>query len=436
MRELLLYMSLPVIVVMILRNPFVGLLLYTGISVLRPEMFFWGGQQGAMMHKVFFITMFLSYLFNKEKGILDCLKTKEIVLIGCVALSVLVSVQLSEFPLNQRAYYYVIELFKLLLYGAIAMALLTTDARVFVFEKVYLALFTFLALWGIDQHFRGNERLEEMGDFDSNGLAAVFVMALPLGLNLAVHGENKRMKSAGVAASIVIVFGIVFTQSRGGFLGMAAALLVVLFRSRNKKMFLVWGTLAMLLLLPYFTDSYRSRLSTIAADTDERDYSAASRVLLWRAGLLLFQENPFAGAGLLAFPVAVRDFAYRFGDEDPELVRYTFNGTKVSHSTYVQLLSEGGLLLFVPYFWLVAGTFLGNRKLRLLLRDREDRPLLDLLNSIEAGMIGFCVSAVFINTLTMVFLPLQVVVSRVVRDRLMLHLADRSADKPVAGGTS
>ena len=432
MRQILLYAVIVPLVLAILRNPFAGILAYTGINIVRPEMLFWGGAQGSLLHKLVFISLAVSYLVNRGEKFLKLLCYREVLLLFWMCFAVVISLNLSEYPLHQRAYYYAMELCKLALFGTLLAGVLLTEKRILIYERFYLGLFSFLALWGIDQHFRGNVRLEDIGDFDSNGLAAILVLALPLGLNLAISGASKLEKYLGVASTITLVLAVIFTQSRGGLLGMAVCMLVLFLRSQSKKKFLMVGAVTAALVIPFLTESYVSRMSTISSDREDLDYSAASRIVLWQAGLMLFKDNPVFGAGLLTFPIAVPQYKDRFGDDDPDLIKYTFNGTKVSHSTYVQMLSEGGLFLFIPYLWLILGTLADNRRTRATTRTQDDDRLIGLLNSIEAGIWGFCFSTIFINSLTMIFLPIQVIVSRMIRERILaMAQAENSKSAPL-----
>jgi len=418
MRQIILYIAIVPLVMAILRNPFVGILAYTGINIIRPEMLFWGGIQGALLHKTVFITLVISYLFNKGENLLKLLGCREVLLIFWMYLAVLISIVMSDYPLHQRAYYYSTEILKLALFALLMAGLLNSERRILNYERFYLTLFSLLALWGTEQHFRGNLRLEDIGDFDSNGLAAILVLAVPIGLNLAISGVSKLERLLGWVSAIVLVLGVIFTQSRGGFLGMSVCLGILFLRSKSKKKFVLVAAISTALVLPFLTESYLLRLSTISTDQEELDYSAASRIVLWKAGLLLFKDHPIFGAGLLSFPIAVPQYRNSVDVDDQALLEYTFNGTKVAHSTYVQMLSEGGLFLFIPYVLLIAGTFIGNHRIRARARMEGDARLIGLMDGIEAGIWGFCFSTIFINSLGMVFLPLQVVVSRMIREEL------------------
>lgn len=416
MREIFLYALLPVLIILILRKPFTGLLLYTGANIVRPEMFFWGGRQGDLIFKTFMGATLLSFFIYKWKENTRPLLVRELWLILWLSAAIVFSLVFSSYPLAPKAIDFTIEFFKLVIYGWLLIGLLDNADSIVIFEKVYLYLFSFLAVWGIEQHFLGNTRLEDFPLGDSNGVAALWVFAFPLAINMALHSEEKRNRVLGFLLTAAIFLAIISTQSRGGFLGLMVCSVFFFLRARHKMVMiaviLVLGAIA----APFASSSYQSRLSTITAEGEERDLSAGSRLVLWQAGMMIFRDHPFFGTGFMSFPSAKMEYKDQV-DADEELLAYTFNDSKVAHSTYVQVLSEGGLFLMIPFSLLIIGSMTRNARLRIIYRDRHD-PLLDLLNSIEAGLVGLCVCFIFLNGLMNIFLPLQVLVMRRIRDEL------------------
>jgi len=418
MRELLFYLLLPVAVLLILRNPFTGVALYVGVNIIRPEMLFWGGRQGDIAYKILLGAAFVSLFKNNPTEFFRPLRVRELWLLIFTWGAVMISLQFSPFPLAPRAMYYAEEILKLAFLAWLLLAALKERESIELFEKIYLLLFSILGLWGVEQHFRGNERLENFPLGDSNGVAAILVLAVPVALNMALHGTDKKNRRLGLLAVVILALAIISTQSRGGFLGMSAATAVFFIWSRRKKALLVLVAAVVTVALLFAPESYFHRLSTLQAEEEEIDHSAGSRLVLWQAGMMIFKDNPWVGVGFMAFPQA--KMLYRDsvkGDEN--LISYTFNEDKVAHNTYVQVLSEGGLLLAVPYFLLIIGTFTGNWRVRRMRgRKAPEDPLVNLLNGIEAGIAGFCICIIFINAITTIFLPLQIIVSRCIRDYL------------------
>lgn len=421
LRGTLLYVLLPVLVVWILSNTYVGLVLYTCANIIRPEMFFWGGNQGAIVFKVFIGAAMISFLRNPGGRLTSAFGCRDFWLIIWIWVALLVSIWFSPYPTNPMAYEFANEFLKLAVLLWLVLGLLHSEERIVHYERTMLGAFTFLAIWGVEQHFRGNERLEGLGGAafgDSNGVAALLVLAFPLALNLALHSSEKRERWLGWGASAAILLAVIATQSRGGFLGLSVAAAVFFLHSRKKKQLILITSVLLTVAALFVTDGYLNRMSTITAEEEERDLSSGSRLVLWKAGMMIFRDNPIIGTGFLSFPLAKQEYQDAVPNVDEKLREYSFRGYKVSHNSYVQALSEGGLFLFVPYALLILGCLWGNRALRRAKRGQAEHRLMLLLNGIEAGIVGYCVCIVFINALTAVLLPVQIVVSRVIRDTL------------------
>ena len=150
------------------------------------------------------------------------------------------------------------------------------------FQRFVMLCISLLALWGIDQHLRGNVRLEGLGGQsfgDSNGVAAVAALFFPIALNNFLTNKKKQEKFIWLLSTVTITGLIVFSQSRGGFLGMLAAVVYLIFRARQRKKLVVLCCLAVLITTPFLGKHYKHRLMSINVESEERDYSAASRLV-------------------------------------------------------------------------------------------------------------------------------------------------------------
>lgn len=422
MREILLYLSLPVLALWILRSPFVGLALYTGANIVRPEMLFWGGAQGAVVFKTFIGATIFSVLINRGKRLSNVFMCKEFRLILSIGLALLVSLVFSPYPTHPRAYELLAEFFKLGVLSWLLLELVDDESLILRYQNIVLGCFVALGAWGIDQRFRGNDRLEGLGGTafgDSNTVAAAFVLVLPLGLNAALHAPSRRGRTLGWIASAVLVLAIVSTQSRGGFVGICVAAAAYLYYCDNRKKLIVALAVIIAISMPFVSQKYFERMSTIRNEEAERDPSAGSRLVLWKAGMKIFMEYPIAGAGFLSFPKAKEKYKYEVEVDDEQLRDYSFSGYKVSHNTYIQTLAEGGLITFIPFMWLITGSLLSNYRIRKSHAASGQVPLGNLLASIDAGLVGCCVCIIFIDWLTSIFIPIQILVAYCIKRHII-----------------
>jgi O-antigen ligase len=219
---------------------------------------------------------------------------------------------------------------------------------------------------------------------------------------------------------------VVFTQSRGGFLGLAFCVLLGFFHSRNKFRFAGGALLLFILLTPFIHDAYVDRIGGMTQeDFAEKDGSAGSRLVLWRAAILMFKDKPIFGHGFMTFSRAKMDYKSELdGRFSSELLDYAFQPYKVCHGTYFNLLAEGGLFLTMPYLLLIAG-FLWKyyRNRARIVNGIEDRESVYLLEGIAVGVLGHCVSILTIDSQMDIFMPIQLVCGGILLRSVLQELA-------------
>ena len=414
MRALLFYLSLPLIAGIGLWRPFWGLAIYLSANIIRPEMLFWGGNTGALIFKVSIGSALLGFLFsNQDKT--EPFAVRELWLVLWISLAGSASLILTDLSPAPKAWNYVGELYKLLIICWLLLGVIQKKQQALQLIDILLLMAMLLSLWGWDQSFRGNARLEGLGGEsfgDSNGVAAFGVLFLPLAVHKLFTAKKNWQKIFGLDAAILIAGMIVFTNSRGGLVGLVAASLYLLLISRKRIWLGICYFLVLLAIVPLLSDDYIARLSTIQSSNPEQEYSAGSRQVLWHAGWLMFKDNPIFGVGLLHFAPAKLPYRTQLtGKFDDDLLDYTFDPGKVGHSTWFgQVLPEGGLFFAIPYFWLIMGFFWRTRRLRWAARpaSEEIRPLYDALIGLEAGLFGYCVSISFIDALFLPFLTIHI----------------------------
>jgi O-antigen ligase len=156
-------------------------------------------------------------------------------------------------------------------------------------------------------------------------------------------------------------------------------------------------------------------LKTLEAvsDNENLEGSARSRFILWEAGLLVFSENPLLGTGFLTYPEAKMKFEENFSYLESDFRQWVFRKEekKVTHNTYIQMLSDCGLIGAVPFFLLVAGGIgAGFRARRLLRESPQNSVQLLWLAGLSAGVTGLSVCIVTIDSVLLPFLYVQLVV--------------------------
>ncbi|MFQ5750682.1 MAG: O-antigen ligase family protein, partial [bacterium] len=396
------------------RKPFWGVVFYAAINIIRLEMLVWGGTYISKAYFILFAVILFAAFLNSPKFRVKYALRPPLLFILWLYIALIVSIELSPFEM-ERAYYYANEIFKIFLFCFLITVLVNDDRKIKRFEDVLLLCIVLLGIWGIQQHFRGNTRLEGMGGHawpDSNGVAAMFVLFFPLAVNKIVISKDFKTKLLGIVSTMVVVLLIIFTQSRGGFLALLVCSLYLILTAKKRVIIMLLAVFVILGAVPFIGKDFKNRMSTMGG-MDSMDDSGKSRLILWQAGLMVFRDNLIFGTGFLSYPLAKMKYEGNFNYLDPEFRSAVFRirRPKVTHNTYIQILSDGGLFAAVPLFLLILGTFWKNRVIRKKFPQIEvNQEMYAMLSAIEAGLIGFCVAIMFMDALTNVFFIVQIII--------------------------
>jgi putative inorganic carbon (hco3(-)) transporter len=188
-----------------------------------------------------------------------------------------------------------------------------------------------------------------------NDLAICLNMLLPLAVVLGMTSRGiKRWIFLGGA--LVMFAGIVFTYSRGGFLGIIATFAFLLWklskRKRIRTMVLVVVSLAVL--LPVLPGSYSQRILTIFESESDTTGSSHARKELLMHTVNLAMSRPIIGIGIGNLPI------------------YSLHGM-VAHNSYAEIAAELGILGLLAYLVVILAPLwsLARLEKEVKARDRE-----------------------------------------------------------------
>jgi hypothetical protein len=182
---------------------------------------------------------------------------------------------------------------------------------------------------------------------------------------------------------ITIAMAIAVAASRGGFLGLLASFIFLLWhtRERLRNFALVTLLLTPFVLLP------SSPIKRLTNPTKSDQEAADSRVVLWHVGIRMFEDKPIFGVGLSLFPSLVPQYAYA-NEDAPQLV---------AHNTYVHLGAELGVVGLLPFLAVLVFAY---RSLGKVMRQTEvSGPVFfhQTALAMRAGLVAFGVGAFFLT---------------------------------------
>ncbi len=251
------------------------------------------------------------------------------------------------------------------------------DALDYVFIS-FILVFTIVQVMDITVNNNGSLRLTG-GIGDPNQFAAFILVLLPLSFYRAIGSSGIR-KIFYWGCVICFLTLLIFSESRGGFLGFlgASAILAYYYGSRRVRQLLIFIIITGIILVFIVPNEFWDRVSTIRHPETEKGESISTRVDNYRAALEIFLDYPLAGVGLYNFSLISRD--------------YGASGGYVVHNTYLEVLTGGGLLSFIPF-----SLILINCWIKLRLKEKYMNTNRDLLICLKASFVSVLITSFFLS---------------------------------------
>jgi probable O-glycosylation ligase (exosortase A-associated) len=222
------------------------------------------------------------------------------------------------------------------------------------------------------------------GGLDNNGAGLMLAMGVPLAIH-AWEGSTKMWRWALLAGVPLLIHAVLMSYSRGAMLSLAAAVPVLILRSRRKWQFSV-VLLLLLAMLPVLAgNEIRQEFASI--EGFENDRSANQRFESWGAAIGIANEYPVFGVGIRNSTL----FSYQHG---ADMVG------RVIHSQYLQILADAGYPGLMLYLIALGALWVGMAQARRANKKREgpDAKLAhSMLNGVEGALFVFCVGASFLS---------------------------------------
>jgi probable O-glycosylation ligase (exosortase A-associated) len=387
MKALLLLVVMVILVPLAFFAPFSGVLTYLWLALFRPHE--WAYIPSAQYSLAVGTATLLGYLlFELAKRPPRLVANVWVVLLWAqISLSALFGVA----PENSVEKY--TEFTKVFVIGMIASALVDSEQRARWLLMVMVGsvgMLAFRSTFGIVRSLGGAPVQGPGGKFeDNNDYALLLNMAFPVLVYFARSERQWWLRWGGYALAGMAACTVLFTGSRGGFLGLCLATLVMILKSRHKALALSLAAVAAIIFFSVAPDRIRGRLETIKQAKEERieDASFQQRLRAWGESMQIIGDYPVFGVGisnmLLVLP--------RYGNENAAEQR-------VSHNSYLQVAVDAGLPALALFLLMLGSTFLRLRRLRRLLAAHApgDR-LINYAHGIEAGMAAYALSAAFLS---------------------------------------
>lgn len=364
-------------------NPFNGLLVYICFAIIKPESLWHWSVPAGNYSRIVAIALLAGWVmhglgtwrFGKATAVV-------VMMMGFWAWAVLGALRA---PLPAVAWQFVEDMSKIFLPFLVGMTLIDSVRKLKQLAWVILLSQGYVALELNLSYLDGFNRIREagFGGLDNNSMSIALVCCIGLAFFLGMATEKLWAKALALFTAIVMVHAVLFSNSRGGMLGLIfTAVAIFLMIPKRPKHYLIFA-LAILITMRLAGPGVQARFATTFAGSGERDGAAQSRLDLWKKCVELMGESPVLGVGPDHFL--------------PLSVSFWTSGNPVeAHNLWLQIGAEMGIpgLAFLALFYLVC-----MARLWPLTRDRYpvDPWLPDAARMVIAALIGFAVSASFVS---------------------------------------
>jgi O-antigen ligase len=208
---------------------------------------------------------------------------------------------------------------------------------------------TAAALFGIQAFLVGGGRAAVFANQNPEHFAAALTPALIFGLNEVVNGKRRIV---GAAIALVTTTAVIASGTRGAWIAVAVALLIMLTglspRRRIAMAGMAFALAVAVFQIPGVGDLISERAGSALAT------GGAGRTDIWAVAATIYQSSPFVGVGHANFPVAFTPEMVRASD----VVTYA-RDVRGAHNLVILTIVELG-----PVGLLLLGAFLGPLILR------------------------------------------------------------------------
>jgi probable O-glycosylation ligase (exosortase A-associated) len=368
-----------------LRYPWVGIMLWTWLSIMNPHRYTWGFAYSAPLAAIAAVCVALGWLMTQEREspFKGTPVTFFVIFMGWITLSWLVGLDVAG---DYDAWKNIMKIDVMLL---VALTLLHSKQHIFALMWVCTGSLALLGIkGGIFTLTSGasNRVWGPPGSFieDNNAFALALVMTIPLLRFLHLQAPQRWVRFGLVAAMLLCAAAALGSYSRGALLAISAMALTLWWRGGNKlRTGFVFLVIAAPLLV-FMPDEWAVRMGTIK--TYEFDGSAMGRIGAWKNswGIAWYY---LTGVG---FNTATPELFARFSPNAEAIL--------VAHSNYFQVMGNHGFIGLVLYLsiwvstWRTAGWLRQQTQ-----RVPQTQWTADLGAMCQVSLVGYLVGGAFLN---------------------------------------
>jgi putative inorganic carbon (HCO3(-)) transporter len=379
------------------KRPYIGVLFWSWISFMAPHRLTWGFAYDLPFAQIVAVPTMMGFFLTKERRPIP--RFAETALLAAFWSLTFVTTAFAWYP--DEAWSAFEQFSKIIFMIFVTIALVQDRVKLRYLLMVEALSIGFYGLkggvWSLATGGASGMVLgpEESFIRDNNSLALALNMTLPILFFLAREEQRIWLRKILRTIFFLTILAVIFTYSRGGFLGLAVVLLGLVARSRLKIYAFALVFVGAIAVSSFVPERWVNRMSTIS--NYEEDRSAMSRIYAWKLGWRVALESPLVGGGFNVFghdeiwAKYAPEFYFEIGKD-------ATNRTPNAHSIYFHVLGEHGFAGFLIFIGLIAATLSSLRKTRRHAKSLPDASwLVNYSYMVETSIFAFLATGAFVN---------------------------------------
>jgi len=225
---------------------------------------------------------------------------------------------------------------------------------------------------------------------DCNYFASSALVTLPMAYYFWRASSRSWISILCLSSIGMSLMAMMLGASRGGFLGLLAGLLMIIWRSKAKIRNLVVIVTTVGPIVSLVPSSPLQRL--IHPEYGDR-LGTDIRIMLWKAGLRMIQDHPLFGVGLGNFMSMTGVYVDRtmfYGTATEKMQGLACNA-------FLELTAELGIIGFIVFTGILVATYISLDRVRRRTADSKPNLLNVAASSLQVALVSFSVSLVFLS---------------------------------------
>lgn len=371
---------------LILKRPWIGILMWCWLSYMNPHRLSWGFAYNFPFAMLVALATLAGAMLSKEPKPVPW--TRETKVLAIFVAWMVITTFFAWYPDDAKGM--LDRVLKIQLMTFVTLMLINTRERLHTMVWIIaLSLGFFGVKGGIFTLAHGGVYRVSGPDQSfisgNNELALALVMVIPLMRYLQLNTSQRWLRFGIGGAILLSAIAALGSQSRGALLALSVMGLFLWMKSRKKLATALIAASVVAGALAILPPQYYERMNTIK--TYEQDQSAMGRINAWWVAFNIAKDRPLVAGGFQTFQRRVFQIYAPNPDDSRDV-----------HSIYFQVLGEHGfvgLALFLTLGFMTWST--ANRVRRTAYCKPEQKWLADLMAMSQVSLVGYAVGGAFLG---------------------------------------